>query len=126
MHYWAFFTDMLATSTEKGFFVKSAILIGTEHVSTAELHRTAFHRDFLVAMPAEHLMTAIMFESSNVYETPPMTLNFFRAPSAVAFNQTDADALRQLYPHIQRAFTLHWEWRSMPTAPLKPCQQTSC
>jgi len=111
--YWWQHNIWLSTGTEKGLFVKGAILIGTEHVSTVELKRTAFYRDFLVTMPAEHLMTATMFESSNVYETPPMTLNFFRAPGAVAFSQTDADALRQLYPHIQRAFTLHWEWRSM-------------
>jgi DNA-binding CsgD family transcriptional regulator len=111
--YWWQHNIWLSTGTEKGLFVKNAILIGTDHVSTAELHRTAFYRDFLVTMPAEHLMTATMFESSNAYETPPMTLNFFRAPGAVAFNQTDADALHQLYPHIQRAFTLHWEWRSM-------------
>ena len=111
--YWWQYNIWLTTGTEKGLFVKGAILIGTEHVSTAELKRTAFYRDFLVTMPAEHLMTATMLESSNAFETPPMTLNFFRPPGAAAFNQADADALRQLYPHIQRAFSLHWEWRSM-------------
>lgn len=111
--YWWQHNIWLSTGTARGLFVKGAILIGTEHVSTAELHRTAFYRDFLVTMPAEHLMTATMLESSNTYETPPMTLNFFRPPGAVAFNQDDAAALRQLYPHIQRAFTLHWEWRNM-------------
>lgn len=111
--YWWQHNIWLSTGTEKGLFVKNAILIGTEHVSTTELHRTAFYRDFLVTMPAEHLMTATMLESSNAYDTPPMTLNFFRPPGAVAFTQADAGALRQLYPHIQRAFSLHWEWRSM-------------
>lgn len=111
--YWWQHNIWLATGTEKGLFVKGAVLIGTEHVSTAELKRTAFYRDFLVTMPAEHLMTATMLESSNAFETPPMTLNFFRPPGAAAFNQADADALRLLYPHIQRAFSLHWEWRSM-------------
>lgn len=103
----------LSTGTAKGLFVHGAILIGTDHVSTAELHRTAFYREFLVTMPAEHLMTATMFESKNAYETPPMTLNFFRPPGARAFTQNNADSLRHLYPHIQRAFNLHWEWRSM-------------
>jgi DNA-binding CsgD family transcriptional regulator len=111
--YWWQHNIWLTTGTEKGLFVKGAILIGTEHVSTAELKRTAFYRDFLVTMPAEHLMTATMLESSNAFETPPMTLNFFRPPGDAAFNQADADALRLLYPHIQRAFSLHWEWRSM-------------
>jgi DNA-binding CsgD family transcriptional regulator len=111
--YWWQHNIWLSTGTAKGLFLKGAVLIGTDHVSTAELHRTAFYRDFLVTMPAEHLLTATMFESSNAYETPPMTLNFFRAPGAAPFSQADAAALRQLYPHIQRAFTLHWEWRSM-------------
>ncbi|MEY4584845.1 MAG: hypothetical protein RJB10_1342 [Pseudomonadota bacterium] len=111
--YWWKHNIWLSTGTEKGLFVKGAILIGAEHVSTAELRRTAFYRDFLVTMPAEHLMTATMLESSNAYETPPMTLNFFRPPGATGFNPADSEALRLLYPHIQRAFTLHWEWRSM-------------
>jgi hypothetical protein len=120
--YWWQHNIWLATGTEKGLFVKGAILIGTEHVSTAELKRTAFYRDFLVTMPAEHLMTATMLESSNAFETPPMTLNFFRPPGAAAFNQTDANALRLLYPHIQRAFSLHWEWQHARTVSDLPRQ----
>ena len=111
--YWWQHNIWLSTGSKQGLFTKGAVVIGTDHVSTAQLKRTAFYRDFLVTMPAEHLLTATLFESNNAFDTPPMALNFFRPPGAKAFTQVDANSLKALYPHIQKAFSLHWEWRSM-------------
>jgi DNA-binding CsgD family transcriptional regulator len=111
-HWWQH-NIWLSTGAQKSLFTSGAVVIGSDFVSTAQLKRTAFYRDFLVTMPAEHLLSATLLESNNAFDTPPMALNFFRPPGAAAFIQADANALRLLYPHIQRAFSLHWEWRSM-------------
>ncbi|HMS26461.1 MAG TPA: helix-turn-helix transcriptional regulator [Burkholderiaceae bacterium] len=111
-HWWQH-NIWLQTGIKKNLFKQNAVLLGTDFVSTAELQRTNFYREFLVTMPAAYLLAATMFDSSNTYNTPPMMLNFFRPPGAVPFDKKNVAALRQLYPHIQRAFNLHWEWRSM-------------
>ncbi len=103
----------LQTGLTKGLFRKGNILIGTEHVDTNTLKRTAFYTEFLSTMPAEHLLVAVMSDGSDPSAAPPMTLSFFRPPGAVGFAQADKVALGLLYPHIHRAFELHWEWRNM-------------
>ncbi len=103
----------LQTGLAQGLFKKGNIAIGADFVSTADLMRTAFYRDFLTTMPAAHLLVAIMSDGSDASDTPPMTLSFFRAPDATPFAKADLAALQLLYPHIHRAFSLHWEWRNM-------------
>ena len=103
----------LQTGLAKGLFKKGNILIGADFISTADLMRTAFYRDFLTTMPAEHLLVAIMSDGGDASDTPPMTLSFFRAPGATPFAAADLASLQLLYPHIHRAFSLHWEWRTM-------------
>lgn len=103
----------LQTGLSKGLFKKGNMAIGADFISTEELKRTAFYRDFLSTMPAEHLLVVIMSDGSEDSDTPPMTLSFFRAPGATPFAPADLEALKGVYPHIHRAFALHWEWRSM-------------
>ncbi len=57
-------------------------------------------------------MIAILSDGTDITEIP-MSLNLFRPPSAPAFTQDDANQLRELLPHINRAFTMHWQWRNM-------------
>ena len=111
--YWWQHDIWLQTGLTKGLFKKGFVAIGADFISTADLMRTAFYRDFLTTMPAAHLLVAIMSDGSDASDTPPMTLSFFRAPDATPFAAADLTALQRLYPHIHRAFSLHWEWRSM-------------
>ena len=111
--YWWQHDIWLQTGLSKGLFKKGNIAIGADFISTEELKRTAFYRDFLSTMPAEHLLVAIMADGSDASDTPPMTLSFFRAPGALPFDQQNLNDLQLVYPHIHRAFALHWEWRSM-------------
>lgn len=111
--YWWEQDIWLQTGFAKGLFKKGNLAIGADFISTEVLRKTAFYREFLTTMPAEHLLVAVMSDGTDASETPPMTLSFFRAPGAVPFDTADLAALQLLYPHIHRAFALHWEWRSM-------------
>ena len=103
----------LHTGLAKGLFRKGNIMIGTDYVDTNTLKQTAFYTDFLSTMPAEHLLAAILSDGSDPLAAPPMSLSFFRPPGVAGFSQDDKSMLQLLYPHIHRAFELHWAWRNM-------------
>lgn len=110
--YWWQHNIWLQTAVQRNLIQKGNILIGTDLVSTEDLKKTAFYTDNLVHIPMEHLMGVILSDGADVTETP-MMMNFFRPPGAVPFRESDRESLGTLYPHIHRAFTMHWQWRNM-------------
>jgi DNA-binding CsgD family transcriptional regulator len=110
--YWWQHNLWLQTATKRNLIQKGNILIGSELIPTEELKKTPFYTENLVHIPMEHLLGVILSDGQDVTETP-MILNFFRAPGAIPFDENDRQALGELYPHIHRAFTMHWQWRNM-------------
>jgi DNA-binding CsgD family transcriptional regulator/PAS domain-containing protein len=111
-HWWQHDT-WLHTGLQKGMFRTGMVARGSDIVPAHELRQTAFYKEFLLTMPAEHLLCAILSDGSDPLLAPPITLSLFRAPQHADFSENDVQALRDIYPHIHRAFELHWQMRSM-------------
>ena len=107
----------LQAGIKSGAYFSGSVAIGTDLVSTAELRSSAFYTDFLLKMPAEHLLGAIVADGSETapgFESiPPTHISFFRPPAAPPFVPSDATLLATLLPHLQRAFAMDCQWRAM-------------
>ena len=110
--YWWQHNLWLQTIGHRNLLQKGRIILGTDLISTADLKKTPFYTENLVHLRIEHLMGVVLSDGSEITETP-IALNFFRAPGAVPFKAKDVEALQELYPHIHRAFSMHWQWRNM-------------
>ncbi len=111
-HWWQHDT-WLHTALVGGRYYTGQIGRGSDFVPAHELRQTAFYKEFLLTMPAEHLLCAILSDGSGPLFAPPVNLSFFRPPEQSDFSEDDVQAFRELYPHIHRAFELHWQMRSM-------------
>ncbi len=111
-HWWQH-NVWLQTIGENNLLQKNNVMIGTDLVPADKLKQHTFYKDFLTPhLNVEHLLIAILSDGTDITEIP-MSLNLFRPPSAPAFTQDDAKQLRELLPHINRAFKLHWQMRNM-------------
>ena len=63
-------------------------------------------------MPAEHLLCVVLSDGSGPLRAPPMHLSLFRRPDQADFSTKDTQLLAQVYPHLHRAFDLHWQLKS--------------
>ena len=115
-HWWQHDLWLLA-GIKTGAYVSGSVAIGTDLVSAAELRESAFYKDFLLEMPAEHLLGAIVADGSEAapgFESvPPTHISFFRPPAASPFTRRNANLLAALVPHLQRAFAMDCQWRAM-------------
>jgi DNA-binding CsgD family transcriptional regulator len=111
-HWWQH-DAWLHTALATGLFRTGMLARGSEVVPAHTLRQTAFYKEFLLTMPAEHLLVAILSDGSDPLLAPPINLSFFRPPEQSDFSEADVQAFRDLYPHIHRAFELHWQMRSM-------------
>ena len=115
-HWWQHDVWLLA-AIEQGVFATGTVGIGTDLVTTTVLKRSAFYKDFLLQMPAEHLLVAVVADGDGAaagFEGIPAThISFFRPPGADPFTLTNVDQLTALLPHLQRAFALDCQWRTM-------------
>ena len=102
----------LQTALEKNLFVRGMVVRGSDLVPPQTLRRTKYYREFLVTMPAEHFMGCVLSDGRDASLAPPMHLSFFRPPGALDFSEAEVSALAGLYPHVHRAFDLHWQARS--------------
>ncbi len=84
---------------------------GSDWVNPAALRESAFYKDFLLTMPAEHLLCAVLSDGSSALRTPPMHLSLFRRPDQNDFTPQDVQNLAAIYPHLHRAFDLHWQMK---------------
>ena len=103
----------LHTGVHTGLFVKGMVGLGTDVVPAQVMRQSAFYKEFLVTMPAEFGLFCVLADGSDPQLSPPMTLSLFRPPNADNFDAGDVSALRSLYPHLHRAFELHWQMRNM-------------
>ncbi|MFD1710361.1 helix-turn-helix transcriptional regulator [Ottowia sp. GY511] len=89
-------------------FMQGSILRGTDLVPAPVLRQTRFYREYMLRYPVEHMLTAVMSDGSVPGLAPPMLLNLFRHPQQPDFDAADVARLHLLYPHLLRAFDLHW------------------
>jgi DNA-binding CsgD family transcriptional regulator len=95
----------------QGLFRAGWIGRGSDWVSPEALRESAFYKDFLLTMPAEHLLCAVLSDGSGALRAPPMHLSLFRRPDQSDFSPQDAQNLAAIYPHLHRAFDLHWQMK---------------
>jgi DNA-binding CsgD family transcriptional regulator/PAS domain-containing protein len=97
---------------QRGLFIRGMVGRGSDLVSQEELRSTPYYKDFLVTMPGEYFMGCILSDGRDKSLAPPMHLSFFRPPEAQDFTEDDLEQLSELYPHVHRAFELHWQARA--------------
>ncbi len=115
-HWWQHDVWLQAGLKQNQYFAGN-VRIGTDLVCTAALRASAFYTDFLLAMPAEHLLVAIVADGSEAApgfeKIPPTHISFFRPPAGVPFTPADKAKLAALLPHLSRAFAMDCQWRAM-------------
>lgn len=111
--YWWQHDVVLQAVLKQGQFIRGMVGRGSDVISDEELHKSAYYREFLVTMPAEHYLGCILSDGSDASLAPPMHLSFFRPPGTDDFSDAEVGALADLYPHIHRAFELHWQQRTI-------------
>ena len=115
--YWWQHDLWLLAGIKRGVYRSGSVAIGTDLVSSADLRASPFYKDFLLQMPAEHLLGAIVADGSEAApgfdRIAPTHISFFRPPLASPFTLSDAGLLTTLVPHLQRAFAMDCQWRAM-------------
>lgn len=110
--YWWQHDIILAAVLEHGQFVRGMVGRGSDVVTSEELRASVYYKEFMSLMPAEHFMGCVLSDGSDASLAPPMHLSFFRPPGTDDFSDAEVADLAGFYPHIHRAFELHWEHRS--------------
>ncbi|MFT4242092.1 MAG: hypothetical protein QM569_07400 [Acidovorax sp.] len=111
-HWWQH-DILLQTGIKRGMFYTGSIARSTDVLPVQDLRRTAYYQQFMATMPAEHALACVLADGSAPLLAPPMHLSLFRHPGREDFSDADVQALRGLYPHLHRAFELHWQMRHL-------------
>ena len=108
---WLAHNPWLPAGMARKLFVQGSIFRGTDVVPAPVLRKTAFYRDYMALYPVEHLLTAVVSDGSVPGLAPPMLFSLFRRPDRPDFDAKDVARLHLVYPHMLRAFDLHWTTR---------------
>ena len=92
----------------RGQFVQGNIMRGSDLVAPAVLRASPYYRHYLAHLPAEHLLACLVSDGCVPGMAPASHLSFFRRPDQSDFTAEDIARLRRFYPHVLRAFDLHW------------------
>lgn len=111
--YWWEHDVMLHAVLKGGLFSRGMVGRGSDIIANDKLLASRYYRQYMVNMPAQHFMGCILSDGQDAALAPPMHLSFFRPPGAPDFSDANVDALVDLYPHIHRAFELHWQQRGV-------------
>ncbi|MFD1710360.1 helix-turn-helix transcriptional regulator [Ottowia sp. GY511] len=103
----------LQQGVARGLMRQGNIMRGSDLVPPAVLRASPFYRDYLATLPAEHLLVCLVSDGRTPGMAPPSHLSFFRRPTQPDFSTGDVARLRRLYPHVLRAFDLHWSTRRL-------------
>jgi DNA-binding CsgD family transcriptional regulator len=110
--YWWEHDVMLQAVIQKGYFQRGMVARSADFIDPDELRSSPYYQEFMQHMPAEHFLGCILSDGSDASLAPPMHLSLFRPPGSVDFTECDVTALAALYPHVHRAFELHWQHRT--------------
>jgi DNA-binding CsgD family transcriptional regulator len=110
--YWWEHDVMLQAVVQKGYFQRGMVARSSDFLDPDELRASAYYQEFMRHMPAEHFLGCILSDGSDASPAPPMHFSLFRPPGSADFDECDVTALAELYPHLHRAFELHWQRRT--------------
>lgn len=111
-HWWRY-DPWLEQGVAQGMAVQGNIARGSDIVPPVVLRASRFYRDYLARLPAEHLLVCMVSDGSVPGMAPLSHLSFFRRPDQPDFSPADLARLRAFYPHVLRAFDLHWTTRRL-------------
>ncbi len=111
--YWWRFDPFVRNGVQRGLFVTGTVVLGSELVPPPQLQRTAFYHRFMRTIPARHLLACVVSDGQGADGVPPIHLSLFRPETMEDFTSADKAWMATLYPHIVRAFMLHWRWRQL-------------
>ncbi len=111
--HWIQHNPWLHAGMARNLFVQGSIFRGTDIVAAPMLRASRFYREYMLLYPVEHMLTAVVSDGSVPGLAPPMILNLFRHPEQPDFDALDVARLHLLYPHMLRAFDLHWTTRRL-------------
>ena len=106
--HWIQHNPWLHAGMARNVFVQGSIFRGTDLVPAPALRQTPFYREYMTLYPVEHMLSAVVSDGSVPGLAPPMVLNLFRHPAQPDFDAGDVARLHLVYPHMLRAFDLHW------------------
>ena len=104
---------MLQEVLKARLFTRGMVAHDSDIISNDDLRASRYYREYMVNMPAEYFLGCILSDGLDTTLSPPMHLSFFRTPGAPDFSDANVEALIDLYPHIHRAFELHWQQRAV-------------
>ena len=111
--HWIQHNPWLHACMARNVLVQGSIFRGTDLVPAPVLRASRFYREYMLLYPVEHMLTAVVSDGSVPGLAPPMILNLFRHPDQPDFDAHDVERLHLLYPHMLRAFDLHWTTRRL-------------
>lgn len=111
-HWWQY-DPWIEQGMARGLAHQGNMLRGSDLVPPAVLRQSRFFREYLATLPAEHLLVCMVSDGSEPGMAPASHLSFFRRPDQTDFTANDLARLRVFYPHVLRAFDLHWSTRRL-------------
>lgn len=103
----------LQSGIAQGLFVQGRILRGSDLVPLPVFRQSPFYRKYLAPLHMEYLLVCIVSDGSVPGLAPPSHLSFFRRPDQPNFSADDLARMRLVFPHVVRAFDLHWATRRL-------------
>lgn len=111
--YWWQHDIWLQTGVEEGRFVQGNIARGSDIVPLPVFRQSRFYQEYLAPMSTEYLLVSVVSDGSVPGLAPPSHLSFFRGPEQPDFNEDDLALMQLIFPHVVRAFDLHWSTRRL-------------
>lgn len=103
----------LQEGSARGFFVQGNIMRGSDIVPLPIFRQSRFYREYLAPLSAEYLLVSAISDGSVPGLAPPSHLSFFRRPDQSDFDADDMARMALVFPHVLRAFDLHWTTRRL-------------
>jgi DNA-binding CsgD family transcriptional regulator len=90
----------------KNLMCRGTLVVGSELVGRAELHRTAFYNEFSRFHGIDSMVGAVLFDGTEDEPMPFTNLVWHRGAGKPDFELKDRDRLRRFIPHFQRALNI--------------------
>lgn len=111
--YWWQHDIWLEQGVARGLFVQGNVLRGSDLVPLPVFRQSRFYREYLAPLSAEYLLVCAVSDGSVPGLAPPSHLSLFRRPEQPNFDAGDIARMHLIFPHVVRAFDLHWITRRL-------------
>ncbi|MET4579943.1 DNA-binding CsgD family transcriptional regulator/PAS domain-containing protein [Ottowia thiooxydans] len=111
--YWWQHDIWLQQGVADGLFVQGNIARGSDIVPLPVFRQSRFYKEYLAPLSTEYLLVSAVSDGSVPGLAPPSHLSFFRRPDQPNFSEDDIAIMQLIFPHVVRAFDLHWSTRRL-------------